>query len=110
MYVICDSSYKELIPDIGGLDTDELKIAIVELELIDLDAGDCHPDPKRGIGIAFGYIKSGIPVILIGERKYEELESWNSLFMNDNVLFCRKPATKECYIDAIKKLMPGINI
>ncbi|MCE5251956.1 hypothetical protein LLG96_17265 [bacterium] len=110
MYMICDSSYKDLLHGFDNMDTDDLEVAVVELELMDLDDGDCNPDPKRGLNIALAYVKQGKPVIILGEREYSELEMWNTLFLNDNVFFSRKPLTKECFLSALRKILPDAAI
>lgn len=109
MFVITDTPLDELLKGlrIGEIDLDSLDIILVEVELSAPEDGQSQ-DPQRGLNVAFQYAKQGKSIIVVGEREYKELDIWDQLFPNPKVAFCQKPLTEECFIFALKKIMPEI--
>ncbi|MDD5291512.1 MAG: hypothetical protein PHZ04_05450 [Patescibacteria group bacterium] len=114
MIAVVDTSLGKLLEAVerNETDFDSSGIVLVEAELSDLDGGDANPDPQRGLNIALIYASRGKPVIIVGEKEYDDLKVWGELFSNPEfkVAFCQKPVTSESFREALEKIMPEASI
>ena len=88
MYVITQSY--SLIKDIEnslpvGFEPDDSEMAIIELELSDIESGSITPNPENGLKLAGQYAESGNPVVILCARNYPELELWQKVTSLENV-------------------------
>lgn len=112
MIAVVDTPLAELLGAVekAEIDFDSLSVILVEAELSDSESDSPHPDPRRGLDIALAYASKGKPIIIVAEKKYNDLDVWHSLFLNPNVAFCQKPITLEGFNRALEKIMPETGI